>query len=385
MKTLAEKITALHASPIMMYVATTGAGAGCQNILSSVPGASKTLLECLFPYSNEALVEFLGEIPAQFASKETAIKMAKKAWERGVKLASKRGMDPAVIIGLGLTAVVGTNRPLKGDHRVFAAVWRNTGVFAVRLKFEKGSDGFSLIGREKECFLSDLAAVNLLLFAAGIEQEQFEWQGILEGDICRRNGNMAVLNPRSDMRTVVYMPDGQEVSPDALSPDKHFLFCGSFNPLHDGHKVIAREVAAKTGKQVVYILNADHPIKGSLSDADIKNRVSQFAWFAPILVSRRTSLYIEMAEAFPGFDFVLGADALRNMLDPKYYNFSIVEMLRRFKRLGTGFYVARRDQGSGIVSPKEVISSIAEDYRAMFHELDSLSSLSSTKLRAGVR
>ena len=83
----ARYVAELHETPTLLVVYATGAGAGLQQLLWAQPGASKTLLEAQFPYSREALIDLLGEEPAQYCSREAAIRMAVAAHARCRELA----------------------------------------------------------------------------------------------------------------------------------------------------------------------------------------------------------------------------------------------------------------------------------------------------------
>lgn len=107
-------IAQIHASPAMAVIVVTGGGAQAITDLLAVPGASKTVLEALVPYSERALSEFLGEQPVQSVSIETAAAMAQAAYRRALHLRE----DGAVpVLGLACTATLATDRPKKGDHR----------------------------------------------------------------------------------------------------------------------------------------------------------------------------------------------------------------------------------------------------------------------------
>ena len=57
-KDIKRKVEMLHSSRTKVCLVATGAGSGCQNLISPVVGASSTLLECFLPYSREALADF---------------------------------------------------------------------------------------------------------------------------------------------------------------------------------------------------------------------------------------------------------------------------------------------------------------------------------------
>lgn len=373
MSTLQDKIAALHASPALACIAVTGAGAGCQNILAQVPGASQTLLECLMPYSNEALINFLGERPQQFASEDTALRMAARAWRRGRALALERGVNPNHVIGLGLTAVVGTNRRLRGAHRVFVAIRDATRLAVMSLQFEKGADGFSLLGRDGELELSDELAVRMLLWAAGLEPEPLSTGRAINPRIIAEVSMEFSAN-------ILCLPNGEVRSLDVLSPERHIIFSGSFNPFHSGHEEIAAEVQRYTSKQVVFAINTRHPVKGVLPREEIGKRLHQFRSLAPVAVLTQASLYLELAEALPGFGLVLGADALARMLDPVYYSGSVEDMCKRFKALDTHFFVASREMGETTLQLHTLLERVPSSCHDLFTPLHTRNKWSSSQI-----
>ncbi|MFB3076872.1 MAG: hypothetical protein ACE1Y4_02600, partial [Lysobacterales bacterium] len=67
----ASLIAQIHASPLMAMLVVTGGGTQALADVLAVPGASRTVLEALVPYSAAALTEFLGTLPNQVVSIET--------------------------------------------------------------------------------------------------------------------------------------------------------------------------------------------------------------------------------------------------------------------------------------------------------------------------
>ncbi len=104
----------IHASPTMAVIVVTGGGTQAIADLLAVPGASKTVLEALVPYSGRSLAEFLGSSPTQSVSIETAAAMAQAAYQRALHL---REEETTPVIGLSCTATLATDRPKKGEHR----------------------------------------------------------------------------------------------------------------------------------------------------------------------------------------------------------------------------------------------------------------------------
>src|SRR5690349_2255949 len=93
----------LHESPWKAVIACTGAGAGLQQLLWSVPGASGTVLDAVMPYDKHALADFIGHEPEKYCSRDTALWMASAAYRRAYELGVRDGTAKPHVMGLGLT------------------------------------------------------------------------------------------------------------------------------------------------------------------------------------------------------------------------------------------------------------------------------------------
>src|SRR5437867_11675844 len=109
LKTIVERV---HASGRRVVLAITGGGSGAIAELLRVPGGSRTLVEAIVPYGPDALVDFLGHEPEQACSAETAVAMARRALAR----AERRSGPGPLLVGVGVTASLVTDRPKRGDH-----------------------------------------------------------------------------------------------------------------------------------------------------------------------------------------------------------------------------------------------------------------------------
>ncbi|HJY79966.1 MAG TPA: hypothetical protein VKK81_02625 [Candidatus Binatia bacterium] len=112
-------ISQIHASPLMAVLVVTGGGVQALADLLTVPGASRTVLEALVPYSEQSLAEFLGALPVRSVSIETAAALARLASQRAIQL---RKDITVPVIGLSCTAALVTDRPKKGAHRAHVGV-----------------------------------------------------------------------------------------------------------------------------------------------------------------------------------------------------------------------------------------------------------------------
>ncbi len=103
----------------MTVLAVTGGGGQAVADLLAVPGASRTVLEAVIPYSQAAQSAFLGETVDQSVTAEAAAALARVAYHRALRL---RTDETVPLIGLACTAALATNRPKKGEHRAHIGV-----------------------------------------------------------------------------------------------------------------------------------------------------------------------------------------------------------------------------------------------------------------------
>jgi nicotinamide mononucleotide (NMN) deamidase PncC len=129
-------ITQIHASPVRAVLVVTGGGTQALADLLAVPGASRTLLEALVPYSEKSLVAFLGSSPAQAVSVATAATLAQAAYRRAVSL---RDNETVPVIGLACTATLVTDRPKKGAHRAHIGFCDGKRTQVYSLTLQKGA------------------------------------------------------------------------------------------------------------------------------------------------------------------------------------------------------------------------------------------------------
>ena len=325
-------IRQIHASPAQAVVVVTGGGAQLVSWLLTVPGASRTALEVLVPYSERALADFLGERPHQVASVETAETMSRQAYRRAMELADSDGP----VVGIGCTAAVATDRAKRGAHRVHVARCTAHSVVTYSLEFTKG-----LRDRVGEDTIASLLVVRALAEAAGVPMDVAIPLSATEHLIIGGSGDPIDLLVAGAIDTVLVRADGT-ITPNGR-PDGAVL-SGSFDPLHAGHRELASVASETLEMQVTLEMSVANVDKPPLSAPAIRERLDQFAGTYAVVLTKAPT-FAEKARVLPRTCFVIGYDTMKRLIDPVYYGDderSMTKALASIAQLGGRFLVAGR-------------------------------------------
>jgi nicotinic acid mononucleotide adenylyltransferase len=333
-------IAKIHDAPILLVLAITGGGSRAISELLERPGGSKILLAGLVPYSAAALEHFLGTAPEQFCSARTARLMAMVAYMRGRSLR----LDPprqGKFVGVGCTASLASDRPKRGDHRVHVAFQTIDQTDEYSLTLAKGARS-----RAEEEAVATAMILNAVAEAAEMvdridlplrKEEEIvdrshsaspEWQELLHGQ----------------RRQV-----GCGRTPIIASGTRRAIFPGAFNPLHDGHRTMAALAADHLGVPVEFELSIHNVDKPPLDYLEMADRTSQFSEDQTLWLTRAPT-FDEKSRLFSDATFVVGADTIARIADPKYYDDDERAMTAAIERIasrGCRFLVFGRRNAEG--------------------------------------
>ena len=289
-------------------IVSTGGGSQAISHLVTTPGSSAIVLEALVPYAREAVDRLLGGSQESYCSSRTARRLAAMAWQRARELGAPAGDA----VGAAVVASLRTRSAKRGPHRIFVAVQTLAATTTAALELEKGARTRA----EEETLAAAFALAQLqeaILPAGGVALTEPLRQG--EQVVVDR---VEAPPPWRDLlagtrRAVLSSSDG--IAAEATS--NRLLFPGSFDPLHEGHRLMARlaeEIAERPVEFELSITNVDKP---ALDYLELRSRVTQFA--GQTLWLTRAATFLEKLEIFPQSTFVLGADTFTRLADPRYY------------------------------------------------------------------
>jgi hypothetical protein len=361
-----QLISALHASGRKAALAITGGGSGAIGELLRVPGGSRLLIEAQVPYDALALQTFLGFAPAQACSSDTTIAMARAARARAVRLVPGTGVGVGTdLVGLGATAALVSDRPRRGEHRFHVAFANPAGIAHCTCVLAKG--------RRDRAAEEDLVARAIVLWlarACGVAaasprslidaDEQYAETVVAAADAIDR-----LLAGEVDRVTV--QPDGQMM---LSAPQPALLFPGSFNPMHEGHVLLARVAEELRQQPAAFEISVTNVDKPPLAGETVRHRLRQFAWKAPVELTRAPT-FVEKSRLFPGTTFVVGVDTAERLFGPKYYGDDEARMHKALEEIansGSSFLVAVRLDAAGRVRALNDIP-VPRRYADLFTEI----------------
>ena len=333
-RSLVERI---HDSPTQVVIVIAGAGSLAVHRLLSVPGASRTVLEVLIPYSSASLADLLGDGPTMAVSARTGAEMARRAYERAARL--REGNAP--VVGLSCTAAIVTDRPRRGAHRCHVEAWSSHGSQRYSLVLEKGlRDRCGEESAVSALVLNTLAEVSRT--GAPIPLPLTGGEHVVRTGVRYKDPIGALI--AKQIESAVVEPNGEVVASPRI---EGAVLSGSFNPVHEGHMKLAEVASRLLDTPVVFELSTLNVDKQTLGEATLRTRVSQLNGKYPLVITR-APVFHKKAPLMPGCTFVIGWDTAIRVVDPRYYDGSesaMIGALQEIRSHSCRFLVAGRESG----------------------------------------
>jgi len=283
----------------------------------------------------------------------------------------------ASLAGFAATASLASDRPKRGPHRVHLAAQTAEGTASLSLELGKGRRSRA----EEEQVVCGLM-LNLIAETLGLE-ERIPLE-LVEGEQVERS-RVVAPRPWRDLLLgrIESVRLGGPLELDAQAGGRT-IFPGAFNPLHAGHShmaQLAQELLRRPVEFEISILNVDKP---PLDYVELDRRTSQFTGGEAVWLTRAPT-FEEKSRQFPGATFVVGADTLRRIADPRYYgndSAACQQALQRIVARGCRFLIFGRQEGARFLTLADLdlpacLMPVCEGLRAERFRED----VSSTELR----
>jgi hypothetical protein len=171
----------------------------------------------------------------------------------------------------------------------------------------------------------------------------------------------------SELDRLTVQPDGQMM---LSAPQPSVLFPGSFNPMHEGHGLLARVAEEHRQQSLAFEISVTNVDKPPLAGETVRHRLAQFAWKSPVELTRAPT-FLANSRLFPSTTFVIDADTAERLVAPKYYGDDEARMhvaLEEIANLGSSFLVAVRIDAVGRVRALNDIP-VPRRYADLFTEI----------------
>lgn len=375
-----KRFLRLQSSPWLVYAATRGVAGTLMGRLRNAAGDSDIILGMRYIPDAREFETFVGGSPdvKDSYSRAAAVALAAASYANGRALAIMRDCPANPVVGIGMTADLRSKRGAdENEHLVFVAAKTEKNVRVARLVFNAG------LSREQEAEVCDFLMLSALLEATG-----YGGYSISRDDL--GNSPKWVKEASDGLQMDIHpLHNGDAVQEYdrfggllTIDPKRHLLFPGNFDPLHPAHENCAEIASLITGKEVVYQLTTRQPLAAAITYDEMMRRAMQFLYHKPFIILEKEALYIQKARKYPGVHMLLGARALRHLLQPEHYHGGIAGLestLDEFRLLDTRFAVMGQVVDGAFKTVHDF--KIPAKHRGLFYPIPGRNDISALNLR----
>jgi len=262
-----------------------------------------------------------------------------------------------------------SDRPRRGEHRFHIAFASSAGIAHCTCVMAKGRRDRAaeedLVSRAIVLWLARACAIAAPSPQSLIDADEHYAETVVAAGNSAGDTIDQLLAGERDRVTV--QPDGQMM---LAAPQPSVLFPGSFNPMHEGHVLLARVAQELRQQPLAFEISVTNVDKPPLAGETVRQRLAQFAWKSPVELTRAPT-FLEKSRLFPRTTFVIGADTAERLFGRKYYGDDEARMheaLEEIASSGASFLVAVRIDAAGRVRALGDIS-VPRRYADLFSEI----------------
>jgi nicotinamide mononucleotide (NMN) deamidase PncC len=428
-------------------IAVAGGGGYAISTLAATCGASSMLLEGAVTYDRRSYRSYVGLTSNNTRISYNSLEAAKLASETALKRAMNfktqklKQMNGCVGIG-SASALVSTSSPdtVKGSGYV-VATRADGSQLSISFSLASKAESNNRSRKDEDIFISHLIlrSIELIQQPDSYTQKRTQTQTNAGDIIVEEWGTPVARNVPDedtaysaaqrlldgDEQALVLLPvykEGQPVAFKALRypviPNGSLVMPGSFNPPHKGH-ISLGQAAVRAAERMGYssrheelpifmelsLTNADKPpidpktaserIRKFLTLEDMPKQWGLVLTRAPLFSQKLTCLQdciMERADGKHGkISFVIGADTLARILNPKYYNDDKDQMIAALMSMrGAHFFAGGRVEqkespdGAQFITGKDELSGLPQELKDKFTIIDEQEfrvDISSTEIR----
>lgn len=360
----------------LLHVSSTGAGPSLQRDLWGIPGCSQYLVGFFTPYARTQLHSFLGHPPEDsYVTMSVAYDLAMASYIRSAehKVETVSSGNP---VGIGITAAVASSRIPRGDQQAFICIVTSDAILETSIVFDKA------VGAEERLNQDGIISKTVLVLLTQA------LRGDVSAEVLAKNQGTAL---ERFYRYPVFLTDGTR-HPRTEGGGNSAYMPATLNPIHDGHRTMAAAAEKYLSPEgpgtikVSYLVSSTSPHKGQLSVQEMllkagmlrAERWKGHSHSRSVEFTHDEPLFLDKARKRPNSVFVIGADTMQRMLDPKWGP-SIDALLSELKNLGAKFLVMGRVVDGAFMTCRDI--KVPWPHGNLFEPIEGRVDLSSSEIR----